>query len=241
MRELILPGVRIKTDAAGTDGPLLMVLGGRDPAAGWLRELCFYSELWAVDKGIDLCLGSGVIPQRLIGDRDSADPKAWQWALDNGVPVDEYDRDKDLTDFQLSLDLISQKSGEKKVPVFLTGCFGGRFDHLWSTVVSFLHRSDRYVPVGMADDREGMFFLSGPDSLGLMFDKIPEAVSIIPFSEECGGVSVTGVRWPLSDVSLEYRDPYSISNRLEGGMEASVSVRSGRIGVYWEWRGVRDE
>ena len=237
LRELVLQDLRIKTN--NTNEILLMVLGGRKLSPSWLNAVHFNKCTWAVDSGVDCCFEAGMVPEKLIGDADSADPDAWQWARESGSMILKYDRDKNLTDFQIALDLLSKERSPEKKGVFLTGCFGGRFDHLWSTLVSFITRCDGYTPIGMADEKEGMIFLQGADSLELYFEKTPEAVSLIPFSPLCSGVSIEGVRWPLDKVRLEYGDPYSISNRIEG-KNAVISLEHGLLGVYWEWRGVRD-
>lgn len=186
-----------------------------------------------MDRGVEACRAAGLVPDRLIGDQDSASLETWQWAEAQGVPVEKYDSDKDLTDFQLSLDLASQAAGGRCL--FVTGAFGGRFDHLWSAVVSFLNRCGRCVPLCMADDAEGMFFLKDAETLDLTFAKHPLAFSLVPFSESCRGVSLHGVRWPLEGVTLTYRDPYSVSNRVDAGLRASVSLSEGTLGCYWCW------
>ena len=230
--KLVLPN--ISADIKNAAGEvLLMVLGGRAPDSEWLSSLDFGGEIWAVDKGVEACQRSGIVPDRLIGDCDSAAPSSWQWAVDQGAPVFKYESDKDLTDFQLALDLAAETG--RNYCIAVTGVFGGRFDHLWSATLSFLHRSDEYVPLLMADEREGLFVMKGEDEISMNFGARPEALSLIPFSRECWGVSAGGVRWPLEDVVLEYRDPYSVSNRLGEELQTSVSVKSGLLGVYWEW------
>ena len=233
LKTIALPDLTIDTECC--PDITLMVLGGRKPAAWWLSSIDFHRRLWAVDSGVDLCFDAGILPDRLVGDGDSASPAAWKWALDNGVDVSKFDRDKDLTDFQIAVDLLSQKEGREKA-LFVTGGFGGRFDHLWSTVISFLNCGASIRPLGMADETEGMVFLHGPGSLKMSFGKCPGAISLISFTGESRRVSIKGVRWPLEDVVLKYGEPYSISNRLAEGSEAEVSAESGTVGVYWVWK-----
>ncbi len=233
MKTIVLPDLMIETEC-GTD-ITMMVLGGRRPAAEWMRSVDFHGSLWAVDSGVDLCFDAGILPDKLVGDGDSASPEAWKWAVDNGVDVSKFEKDKDLTDFQLALDLLSQKDKACEKALFVTGGFAGRFDHLWSTVVSFLNCCGNIRPLGMADEREGMIFLHGPEGLKISFSRTPGAISLISFTGESRGVSIKGVKWPLEDVVLKYGEPYSVSNRLADGREAEVSVGCGTVGVYWVW------
>ena len=214
----------------------MMVLGGRKPSAGWMMAIDFYKSLWAVDSGVDTCFEAGILPDRLVGDGDSASPEAWQWAEDSGVDVSKLNRDKDLTDFQIALDLLSGKNEMEDKSLFITGGFGGRFDHLWATVISFLNCGKNIIPIGMADEIEGIVFLHGPEKLKIDFKRSPGAISLIPFTEESRGVSIKGVMWPLKDVFLKYGKPYSVSNRLAGGKEVEVCVGEGTVGVYWVWK-----
>ena len=233
MKKIVLPNLIIETECP--EDITMMVLGGRKPSAEWLSSLDFPKNIWAVDSGIESCFDSDIVPNKLVGDGDSASSEAWQWGIDNGVDVSKYGSEKDRTDFQLALELFSEKDGNKNKAIFLTGCFGGRFDHLWSTLITFLSAGKNARPLGMADEIEGMILLHGPGRLDLNFIKPPGAISLISFTTVSSGVSVEGVRWPLENVVLEYKDPYSISNRLSGGKKAGVSVTEGTVGVYWVW------
>lgn len=234
-RELLIPNLKIETDAP--NDICLMVLGGRAAAPEWLKSISFNTATWAVDKGLDCCFKAGIIPDRLIGDGDSASESSWQHAEELGIPISKFFRDKDFTDFQLALNIFS-KSNKRENGVFITSCFGGRFDHLWSTIITFCASKGTYRPIGAADEREGLLFLEGEASAVLTFSKAPEAVSVIPFTEQCTGVSMDGVRWPLNKAVLEYAVPYSISNRLEASNIIKFDVESGTVGIYWKWNEV---
>ena len=233
MKKIVLPNLIIETECP--EDITMMILGGRKPSAEWLSSLDFQKNLWAVDSGIESCFDSDIVPNKLVGDGDSASPEAWQWAVDNGVDVSKYGREKDRTDFQLALELFSEQAVNREEALFLTGCFGGRFDHLWSTLISFLTAAKNVRSLGMADEIEGMILLNGPGRLNLNFIRSPGAISLISFTAVSRGVSVGGVRWPLKNVVLEYKNPYSISNRLTGGEKAEVSVAEGTVGAYWVW------
>lgn len=228
-KELNLPNVRIELPYFGDIS--LMLLGGRKPSADWLTALNFYNELLAVDRGLDSCLACGRLPNKLIGDGDSANTVLWQEAIESGVPVYKFQREKDATDFQLALDIFIRESTNKSL--FLSGAFGGRFDHLWSVVISFLNRSSKYQPLGMADEKEGMIFLKNESKAKIFFKKKPLAVSLISFSKQCEGVFIEGVKWPLSNMSLEYANPYSISNEVCDEGTISVKISKGLLALYW--------
>lgn len=232
--KLLLPNISADIDNV-SGKTLVLALGGRAPSKEWFSALDVSGGLWAIDSGVEICRALGKVPERLVGDRDSASCGSWQWAIDNGASVSKFDAEKDLTDFQLALDIACEE--REGANIFLTGVFGGRFDHLWSAMVSFLHRSDEYTPIGAADDSEGILFLRGEGHAALTFEKKPEALSLIPFSRECWGVTINGAHWPLDDVVIEYRDPYSISNTpSDANSPVTIKLDTGLLGIYWSWK-----
>lgn len=235
MSVLSFPSFAIELTPDLPDEIVLMLLGGRRASAAWLASAAFYTSAWAVDSGVEMCRDAGIVPERLIGDMDSADPLARQWAESKGAGVYAYKSEKDLTDFQLALELLSGVGGGAK-GLFLTGAFGGRLDHLISVLNSFVGWSDRYLPVGMADEKEALFLLRGGSRAEIRFSEPASAVSLIPLRDS-RGVSIGNVRWPLDDVILERNRPYSISNRPDQTGTVTASVGGGLVGLYCAWPG----
>jgi thiamine pyrophosphokinase len=216
----------------------LLVLGGRKPDGPWLADFARrndFSSVWAVDRGAAACRDACLAPRILIGDRDSASREDWEWALNSGADEFLYQAAKNLTDFQLAVELIKEKG---VTPIVLTGCFGGRFDHLFSIVGTFA----RELSLCMIDEREGLFLIRPSEEIRAVFKKRPSAISLLPLSEECSGVDISGVRWPLEGVSLRRDYPWAVSNETlpiedgTDGWEVSVGCRSGIMGFYWSFR-----
>ena len=86
----------------------LLVVGGRAPDVEWLRKASEGRIVWAVDHGLDACLAAGIVPQRLIGDGDSAAPAAWHFAEEKGIPIEKFPPEKDDTDTQLALRIAKE-------------------------------------------------------------------------------------------------------------------------------------
>ena len=235
MNLLELPDITIEGGARGESAPLVMVLGGRAPSPEFLASLARGCELWAVDRGVEACRAAGITPAVLIGDRDSGSAEGWRWAAERGAKTREYDSDKDLTDFQLALEIFADECKNSEKNIILTGALGGRFDHLWSLTLSFLNMTRAGVPFCMADDREGMIFVRGGEAYALAFSRRPKALSLLSFSSVCRGVNLGGVRWPLSDAELRCDFPYAVSNRVEGDGRVEISCAAGTLGVYWTW------
>lgn len=219
----------------GLVSPVLLVAGGRPPSAEWLRVAATSMPVWAVDKGIESCRRATVKVERVVGDADSGAAEDWEWAVAQGVPAEHFPRDKDDTDLQLTLKELGRR--RPGASVFIAGGLGGRFDHAYTNVCSlFQSREWGLHPVGLVGESEAIFLLDGESSLNAFFFRPPIVVSLLPFSETCRGVTMTGTHWPLEHADLHSFKPSAICNRLHTGEETvAVSLVEGRLGVYFCW------
>ena len=66
---------------------VVMVAGGRAPAAKWLAAMAQFYPVWAVDRGIETCREAAVVPEILLGDADSGAASSWQWLEALRIPT----------------------------------------------------------------------------------------------------------------------------------------------------------
>ena len=209
----------------------LLAVGGRAPSSDWLREAAKQRTLWAVDRGLDSILSAGLTPELLIGDGDSASPEAWQKAVSAHIPAERFPVEKDFTDTDLALKKIKAES--PSAFVVMTGGFGGRFDHAFTTLYSFALSG---IAGCIADDKECLLIADGPCELEITCLRRPSAVSLLPLSSEAHGVSFSGVHWPLENSMLFQAKTLTVSNRLaEDTDTCRLSISKGLIGIYFVW------
>ncbi|MBR1645756.1 MAG: thiamine diphosphokinase [Selenomonadaceae bacterium] len=204
----------------------LFVTGGRAPNVDWLAEVANGRKIFCVDKGIEICRKLELVPEILIGDFDSAENSSVEWAREKKIPVERHPVDKDLTDTQLALNRAAEIFGEHVA--ILTGCFGGRFDHLYSTIFTCAAIERK---IFLADEREIIFFVTGGESVDVTFNQKPLALSLLPATEICTGVTIKNVRWELDGATLTQNFPNAVSNRVID-KKISVSVESGKLAIY---------
>lgn len=205
---------------------ILFVSGGRVPSHKFFLSVANGRKIFCIDKGIELCKACGVVPSFLIGDFDSANQSAVSWAWAKGVPVESYPADKDLTDTQLALTRATEIFGEHTA--ILTGVFGGRVDHLYSTIhtCAALNRK-----IFLVDDHEIIFYVKDGESVDVTFFIKPLVVSLLPMSTACEDVMTKNLHWELDGATLTQNFPNAVSNRIKDD-KIFISVGRGTLAVY---------
>lgn len=221
---LRLPQCEIFPTSAAQE--LLFVSGGRAPNGDWLRRVAGGRKIFCVDSGVEVCRACGLVPNVLLGDFDSASASGVEWARAKKIPVEEYPADKDFTDTQLALRRAAEIFGEHVALV--TGCFGGRLDHLYSTLFTCAGSGQK---IFLADEREVVAFVTGGGRVEITFRQIPHAVSLLPMTSRCQGVTTRNLHWELDGATLRQNFPNATSNRVDAA-EISVSVGRGTLAVY---------
>ena len=206
---------------------ILFVAGGRVPSREFFLEVADGRKIFCVDKGIEICRACEIVPNFLIGDFDSANSDSVNWAREKNIPAEKYPADKDFTDTQLALRRAEEIFGEHVA--LLTGCFGGRVDHLYSTIHTCAAIDGK---IFLADEREIIFYLRGGESVTVKFFRKPLAVSLLPISSICAGVTTKNLHWELKGATLTQKFPNAISNRIERD-EIFIGVEVGTLAIYF--------
>ena len=205
---------------------LLFVTGGRAPDVDWFKCVSSGRKIFCIDRGIELCRACDIVPEILIGDFDSADASSVAWAQAKNIPVEKYPADKDFTDTQLALRRATEIFGEHVALV--TGGFGGRVDHLYSTIHTCA-ADEREI--FLADEREIIFYVKDGETVTAKFFQLPKAISLLPMSSTCAGVTTKNLHWELHDATLTQNFPNATSNRVDAE-KISVTVERGTLAVY---------
>ena len=202
---------------------ILLVAGGRRPNLNFFKTIAQGRKIFCIDKGIEICRDCNILPEILIGDFDSAESAAVNWAIENKIPLKNYPVEKDFTDTQIALEILP-----KNIPAIVTGIFGGRFDHLFSNVFTCAN----YKNILLADEREIIFYVSGGESVEVNFFQMPLAVSLLPITETCTGVTTENLHWELSNATLKQNLPNAVSNRADNS-KIKISVKRGTLAGYF--------
>jgi len=124
---------------------------------GEFNEIKFYRKhfdntwekgdiLICVDGGYDFTLSMGLKPHYLIGDLDSfTSGKKSNIYKSEGIEIISYPREKDFSDFELSLKKAEELHPEK---IFVYGATGGRIDH---QIVNIILLAYYHIPMIFID------------------------------------------------------------------------------------------
>lgn len=176
----------------------------------------------AADRGCVLCRESGIEPDFCVGDFDSLLPGE---AIPAGAIV--HPREKDDTDTLLALKTALEAG---LTDIVLMGGIGGRLDHSLANLQLMRWADARGASLTIRTSqgtarllRPGVHRLPVNDGCG------DALFSLLAFSPEVTGVTITGARYCVENAVLTDDYPLGISNVAPGGAEVSVSFAEGRL------------
>ena len=172
----------------------------------------------AADGGQKALLKMNIAPHLVVGDFDSSD-------LLFTVPCVKHPVEKDDTDTALAI----REGAKRGYRTFcLYGCMGGRPDHTFGA-----------IQTALGAVREGLrVFLVGEGVISTVIVNESfrfecfDTVSVFSLSDVSKGVSLSGLKYSLSDATLSNGFPLGVSN--EGKGDVTVSVREGELLLMWK-------
>lgn len=222
-----LPQCEINFSEENFTKEILLIGGGRFPSKNYFFQLVEGRKIFCIDRGIELCKKMKIFPEILIGDFDSAKKNFVDWAAENKIKIIRHPVEKDFTDTQLALEFLGENF--KNCSVILTGSFGGRLDHAFSTIFSCANFPQK---IFLADEHEIIFYLHDGESATIKFFKKPVSISLLPMKNFCEGVTTKNLHWELENAKLFQNVPNAVSNRAESS-EIKISVSTGTLAIYF--------
>ena len=181
-----------------------------------------------LDGGFDEAVKQGIRTDILLGDMDSLEADIESMTADpNSLTTDlkilRYPPEKDYTDLELAfIELDPAETPE----VLVIGAMGGRLD-MTAVNIQLLERySSRFEKIEMIDGRNRCFVLHGGSEVRL--PKTDSYLSLIPLTDTCEGVSLTGAKYPLEKATLHRGASLGVSNEFADD-EVMLSLEQGSL------------
>lgn len=202
----------------------LLFANGVDPKKGRLK---FSAEdyLIAVDAGLKHLLLRGFLPNLLVGDLDSIDPKALQKCAEGGIEILRFPPEKDETDLELALNEAAKRGFSEVVIAF---GLGGRIDHMLGNLALLGHPVSKNVFVYFDDGQTKVTLLDEQRSMLSLRTEPGDLVSLIPWQGDASGIHTEGLKYSLQGETLYANQARGVSN-LALGTTASVSCETGAL------------
>ena len=203
-------------------GLFVIVAGGNAPTGQELAFLERAEQIICADSGGGHLFEMGLIPEAVIGDGDSLPIAAEQAFTSQGVKFVKYPAEKDYTDTQLAVEFAIGQGARDMV---LVGGCGGRIDHELANISLLAKYNTDSLRLRLADNNSVAFII---DKEMAISGNIGDIISILPITEAVSGVTLKGLKYPLTMKHIAMGDNIGISNEFTE-TQAVISLTSGRL------------
>ena len=214
------PG-RARRHAVSVDVPVAVVVGGGGAPTvtrAGLGDLGPDPLVVAADEGLEHAVALGLDVGAVVGDMDSVAPAALVAAEASGTDVDRHPVAKDETDLDLAIDrALAARPGRL---VVVTGT-GDRLDHALAVALSASAPGRPAVPTEAWIGPAHLWVVRAGAEVRLP-GRPGDLVSLLPLHGPAGGVTTSGLLYPLADEDLPAGSSRGVSNEW---VEAAATVR----------------
>lgn len=198
----------------------VVVFNGGEPLPSALTgEIPEDAILIAADSGLDHALSWGLDVDLVVGDLDSVSDQGLQRTA---AAIERHPPDKDSTDLDLALEAAMRHQPDRVVVV---GGQGGRFDHLLGTVMLLASERWHDTDLEWVGPRARVRVIRGGVTL---HGTVGALLTLLAVGGPATGVTTTGLRWPLSDATLQPGSTRGVSNLFTGPV-ATVRLAEGLL------------
>ena len=184
----------------------------------------------AADGGVRHLTRMGLVPDIFVGDFDSVDTAG------AAPTVLRHPREKDDTDMALAI-REGQARGYREFCLY--GALGGaRFDHSVANLQLLLSSAKRGLAATLVSGdqrtrvlREGETITFSAGARGY--------VSVFAMGGEVRGLTLSGLKYPLTDATLSPDCPLGVSNEFMGDV-AEIGAKEGYLLIIWQENGGKE-
>ena len=200
-----------------------ILLGGPITPTPRLSHQIAAARVIAADSGMAHADVLNLVPELWVGDFDSTSKElAEKW---HNVPRQAHPIEKDASDGELA---ISEALRRGATSLILVGGMGGQLDHVLAHLGFLVTLADRGVDVMMTSGTEEAYGLAGELRLQAQRE---ERLSIMPFTNLIG-LSITGVKYPLTNANVKLGTAQTLANVSMGDVQITLTVGKAVVVYY---------
>ena len=173
----------------------------------------------AADSGMNFFYRTGLKPDWIIGDFDSASGEALEYFKgQTDISWIKLNPVKDDTDTESAIRKAIALGAEK---ITLLGATGTRIDHMLGNIELLGIGLQNHIPIQIVDERNRVRMIDSGITLERekQFGKF---VSLIPYTNVVKGLTLTGFKYPLDRYDLKGFCSFGVSNEI---IEASATIK----------------
>ncbi len=189
--------------------------------------------LIAADGGALHMQALNLRPDAAVGDFDSFSAENLEALEAAGVKIFRYPAKKDQTDLELAVQHARDHGASE---ILVLGALGARWDQTLANLL--LPASSAYsdLQIRLVDQEQEITLIRAGQTVNVT-GRVGETVSLIPLAGDAGGITTTGLEYPLDKETLRFGSTRGISNvlldesasvKLETGLLLCVLIHSGK-------------
>ncbi len=184
-------------------------------------------QVWDIvicaDAGMNFCREAKLLPDVILGDFDSAKPEDLKYFREICPDrIHTFPSEKDETDTELAVDCAIRRGADR---ITILGGTGTRLDHMAGNLQLLLKALDANVECFLVDSHNRVRMIRDPLTLDRE-DRFGDYVSLIPFTPEVEGLTLTGFVYEVENFTLKCGMARGISNEIRDE-KAQITFRSG--------------
>lgn len=188
--------------------------------ASWLTADDY---LVAADGGARHCLALGRRLHAVVGDLDSLEPAVVAQLAQEGVAIERHPVTKAQTDLELAIEFALRQGADE---ILLMGAVGDRLDQTLANLLILAQRE--WSALITLVERNQLAQLVRPGQTITLQARLGDTVSALPLSDMVTGITYTGMRYPLTNATLQLGSTRGISNEV-AAPPATVTIATGRL------------
>lgn len=184
-----------------------------------------FEVVMAADSGLDFLYRTGIMPDVIVGDFDSVKWDALDYFREfEHIEMCMLNPEKDDTDTEFAIREAIRRGASK---ITIVGGTGTRIDHVLGNICLLGIGLEENVKIVLLDEHNRIRMIDKPLVLKKE-EQYGQYISLVPYSDRVTGVTLTGLKYPLTDYTMGGFNSLGISNEIVDE-EATISLTSGQL------------
>jgi thiamine pyrophosphokinase len=201
---------------------IIIANGSLKDKISFIKECDSADYILCADGGARYTYSFGYVPGFIIGDMDSIEPEVLDFYANQDVEIIRYPKEKDYTDTELCIKKAIELGCSE---ICILAGVGDRIDHNLGNI-GLLHTiKENGINGYIVADNCYIYICSEELTIS---GNIGDIISIIPFKGDAKGIWLSGLKYPLENVDINFGRPLGISNEIVEEI-CKVKVTEGEV------------